>query len=211
MLKAKGGAGTVNPATGLLEFYDTGKKQGSYIWRTVGDSKVRSSHAERDGKTFSWDAPPEGGHPGEAYNCRCRAEELDCYNEKARRDEISVNQSKVDFEISQLTMLIHNKKLDIKTGEANMKDWEDFGFIGAVGGALSRFPNPIAKGLGIAAELVGAPSGLKIMAVLKKLKKDKADLRELEEKLRPLTSELKNLEAERKYAKEKLKKCQAGE
>ncbi|MEE8393530.1 MAG: phage minor head protein, partial [Rhodospirillales bacterium] len=64
--------GSINPHTGLMEFYEAGKKEGSYIWRTVGDSKVRSSHAERDGKVFSWDDPPEGGHPGEAPNCRCR-------------------------------------------------------------------------------------------------------------------------------------------
>lgn len=56
------------------------KKTGTYIWRTVGDSKVRSAHAERNGKTYSWDDPPEGGHPGEAPNCRCRAEDVkqDC-------------------------------------------------------------------------------------------------------------------------------------
>lgn len=44
-----------------------------YIWRTRGDSKVRSSHAKRDGQIFSWDDPPEGGHPGENYGCRCTA------------------------------------------------------------------------------------------------------------------------------------------
>lgn len=45
-----------------------------YIWRTRGDNKVRSRHAERDGQVFSWDNPPPGGHPGEDYNCRCTAE-----------------------------------------------------------------------------------------------------------------------------------------
>lgn len=51
-------------------------KKGKYIWRTRGDSKVRSAHAERDGMVFDWDNPPEGGHPGEAPNCRCRAEDV---------------------------------------------------------------------------------------------------------------------------------------
>lgn len=50
---------------------------GEYIWRTAGDGKVRSSHADRDGKTYSWDNPPEGGHPGEAPNCRCTAEDVE--------------------------------------------------------------------------------------------------------------------------------------
>lgn len=51
-------------------------KKGKYIWRTRGDSKVRSAHAERDGRVFEWNNPPEGGHPGEAPNCRCWAEDV---------------------------------------------------------------------------------------------------------------------------------------
>lgn len=47
---------------------------GTYIWRTVGDEKVRGHHASRNGKIFSWDDAPEGGHPAEDYNCRCWAE-----------------------------------------------------------------------------------------------------------------------------------------
>jgi hypothetical protein len=50
------------------------EKPGTYVWHTQGDGKVRSEHAERDGKIFSWDDPPEGGHPGEAPNCRCWTE-----------------------------------------------------------------------------------------------------------------------------------------
>jgi len=45
-----------------------------YVWRTRRDGKVRSSHAEREGQVFSWDDPPEGGHPGADYGCRCTAE-----------------------------------------------------------------------------------------------------------------------------------------
>lgn len=47
-----------------------------YIWRTVGDERVRSSHISKDGKRFRWDKPPEGGHPGEPINCRCTAEPI---------------------------------------------------------------------------------------------------------------------------------------
>lgn len=47
-----------------------------YVWRTVRDERVRSEHAEREGQTFSWDDPPEDGHPGEPINCRCSAEPL---------------------------------------------------------------------------------------------------------------------------------------
>lgn len=57
----------------------------NYTWRNSQDERVRGnpngryprakpSHWAREGKKFSWDDPPEGGHPGEAVLCRCRAE-----------------------------------------------------------------------------------------------------------------------------------------
>lgn len=46
-----------------------------YIWRTVRDARVRDSHADKEGRIFSWDKPPsDTGHPGEDYQCRCYAE-----------------------------------------------------------------------------------------------------------------------------------------
>ncbi len=45
-----------------------------YIWRTRGDDKVRPSHASNSGRFFAWDDPPETGHPGQDYGCRCAAE-----------------------------------------------------------------------------------------------------------------------------------------
>ena len=56
-----------------------------YIWRTAQDERVRGdpsglypnatpSHFDREGQRFRWDDPPEGGHPGEAIQCRCTAE-----------------------------------------------------------------------------------------------------------------------------------------
>lgn len=47
-----------------------------YIWHTEQDSDVRSRHAIREGKTFSWENPPVGGHPGEDFGCRCWAENV---------------------------------------------------------------------------------------------------------------------------------------
>ena len=37
-----------------------------FVWRTRDDDKVRSSHAAHDDQVFSWDDPPERGHPGQA-------------------------------------------------------------------------------------------------------------------------------------------------
>lgn len=45
-----------------------------YVWRTQRDARVRPEHAEREGKVFRWDAPPDGGAPGRAIGCRCVAE-----------------------------------------------------------------------------------------------------------------------------------------
>lgn len=46
-----------------------------YVWRSVQDSRVRPEHAERNGKTYSWNKAPAGGqHPGQEVRCRCRAE-----------------------------------------------------------------------------------------------------------------------------------------
>ena len=63
-----------------------------YTWRTAGDERVRGTpggispkgtHYERDGEVYSWDDPPgdpsdpaDGGHPGQAINCRCWSEPL---------------------------------------------------------------------------------------------------------------------------------------
>lgn len=45
-----------------------------YVWRSRDDALVRDLHVDHDDKIFFWDEPPEGGHPGEAWNCRCFAE-----------------------------------------------------------------------------------------------------------------------------------------
>jgi SPP1 gp7 family putative phage head morphogenesis protein len=48
-----------------------------YIWRTVGDERVRETHESVDGDYYSWDNPPsetDGNAPGEDYQCRCWAE-----------------------------------------------------------------------------------------------------------------------------------------
>jgi SPP1 gp7 family putative phage head morphogenesis protein len=45
-----------------------------FIWRTVGDERVRKEHQSLDGKKFAWEAPPAEGLPGEPINCRCEPE-----------------------------------------------------------------------------------------------------------------------------------------
>ncbi len=45
----------------------------SYQWLTVGDGRVRPTHAARNGEEFRWSDPPMGGPPGTEIRCRCRA------------------------------------------------------------------------------------------------------------------------------------------
>lgn len=58
----------------LNEFRFTQLGFDSYVWRTVGDNRVRHKHMERDGRLFRWSEPPSDGHPGFPINCRCGAE-----------------------------------------------------------------------------------------------------------------------------------------
>lgn len=44
-----------------------------YVWSSSLDERVRPEHAALEGQRFSWSAPPEPGHPGEDYQCRCVA------------------------------------------------------------------------------------------------------------------------------------------
>ncbi len=44
-----------------------------YTWSTSHDERVREEHAALDGQVFSWADPPEPGHPGEDFQCRCIA------------------------------------------------------------------------------------------------------------------------------------------
>ncbi len=69
----------------LTEIRQTNIGATKYTWRCSLDERVRGnpdglypkadpSHWDREGKVYSWDDPPEGGHPGEAPLCRCGAE-----------------------------------------------------------------------------------------------------------------------------------------
>ena len=68
--------GKLNSQLAQLEQMNPGVD--SYIWVTMGDSRVRPQHRERSGKRYYWKKPPEGGHPGYAIRCRCTA--AACYD-----------------------------------------------------------------------------------------------------------------------------------
>lgn len=47
-----------------------------YIWRNVGDERVRPEHVAREGRRYSYDNPPADGNPGQPIQCRCWAEPI---------------------------------------------------------------------------------------------------------------------------------------
>lgn len=70
-LIARDQIGKFNGNLTKLRQKDVGLKE--YRWSASNDDRVRPEHEERDGEVFSWDEPPDDGHPGEAVNCRCVA------------------------------------------------------------------------------------------------------------------------------------------
>lgn len=78
-----------------------------YVWYTQDDNRVREAHAERQGQVFSWDNPPEGGHPGQDYGCRCLALDYIPPFDKALKiaeleQQISEIQARIDWHNGQI-------------------------------------------------------------------------------------------------------------
>ncbi len=136
LLKENGGAGTVHPVTGLPAFSESEKKDGTYIWRTRGDGKVRSEHAERDGKEFSWDDPPDGGHPGEAPNCRCRAEDVEEDNKKC--DKLKNDVENARLHILPLKVEVREKGKSLLKAETAYMEKEERLFSLVLSAGLSE-------------------------------------------------------------------------
>ncbi len=45
-----------------------------FVWRSVGDRRVRPQHRARNGNRYAYDDPPDGEIPGEPILCRCYPE-----------------------------------------------------------------------------------------------------------------------------------------
>ena len=111
-----------------------------YIWRTKGDDKVRSAHAAREGFIFNKHIPPEGGNPGEDYNCRCWAEPYEPEKYKNKQTFVDLggldmfkdlqNEMKpVDFNLEGLPQYAQNDNADIATDAVFSKNEEKKPYI----------------------------------------------------------------------------------
>jgi len=48
----------------------------SYVWRSMADERVRPTHQDFDGKTYTWKKGSPEGHPGFPIQCRCVADPI---------------------------------------------------------------------------------------------------------------------------------------
>lgn len=84
-LIARDQSSKLNATLTQVRHQDVGIKK--YRWSTSGDERVRTSHAENDGKIFSYDDPPATGHPGHEINCRCV--QIPVLDEKSVQEKIT--------------------------------------------------------------------------------------------------------------------------
>ncbi len=112
---------------------------GAYIWRTLGDDKVRSSHAVLNGAVKLWSDSPE---PGEEFGCRCWAEPVYGAPNKTfdpARDAVKPSIGPVEILLGGLVLkgglnigrtilnaLIKSLKRSIKLNEAQTKNLARF-------------------------------------------------------------------------------------
>lgn len=88
--------GTVRPGDHTIAALNLAMAEapdGQYVWRSVGDGRVRGAHAALDGQQRQWSDSPD---PGEDFNCRCWADPVsaaggpqgppDCREEKQAAD-----------------------------------------------------------------------------------------------------------------------------
>lgn len=191
-----------------------------YIWSTSGDERVRDSHAENDGKIFSYDDPPATGNPGDQINCRCVAIPYfgDKVEQKAEEveqsQEIDRNQEELQFVERMLGEEESNKARDrLNTASEFIKQHklsqnEALSVIGYTGSFYKDFNKALRTGtatpkitryenlLNTALEKLPKFSGISYRAVQKLSKEDLARYKEGEVVTEPFfvsTSELKKV------------------
>lgn len=99
--------------------------EGSYIWRTVEDDKVRANHAQYNRTTRAWSDSPD---PGEDYNCRCWAEpthKSSCDEEKEKYEELQKRVKELSEKFNDL--LLQLDKLEQENNKLIMSAQKSLG------------------------------------------------------------------------------------
>ena len=183
------------------------KNDGLYIWRTASDSKVRSTHANREGKVYSWSNPPEGGHPGEDFNCRCRAEERDCTIQWVELRDIVKELVPLGAELSQVNRKIHNLRITIEQNRAGIKDLEIAASILAMGRVLDFIPHPLARAVKVASQITKVMVAVKLRTIRAEFEVNLTKLKELEKEQPELGKKVRSLKIKERIAQQAHDKC----
>lgn len=189
------------------------KKKRKYIWRTVGDSKVRSSHAALDGTVRDLSDSPD---PGEEFNCRCWAEFIDeknikknCDNEKRRKDEAQQKVKelserlndlllRLDKLIEQNNQLVANAQKSLGVRIVSYILTLPFDRLGFLGELLQRYFESI-----ISAELIDAAENF-----MRQLWATKQKAQHVRDQIQIVFSQLEHAAKELEGAEKRLEECQ---
>ena len=219
-LIARDQSAKINASLTRARHEEMGIKQ--YIWSTSGDERVRDSHAENDGKIFSYDDPPATGNPGDQINCRCVAIpyfgdklEQGAKEEIEQSQEIERKQEELQFVEQMLGEEESNKARDrLNTASEFIKQHklsqnEALSVIGYTGGFYKDFNKALRTGMATpkitryenllnkALEKLPKFNGISYRAVQKLSKEDLARYKEGEvvtESFFVSTSELKKVQ-----------------
>lgn len=192
------------------------KPDGHYIWRTVGDDKVRADHAKLNGQVRSWNDSPD---PTEDYNCRCWAEPIEekiiisdhknriciaiwnsLQRERGNLNEFYAQERKLDHDVkdleSEIKRLYNEIEKIIKEFLPNPEDLlkelmalESIAFLSQLGKALERAK--LIYDLSIIATLLGGIENFK-----KQIKQIKENMKEVQKEIKEKEKVVQNLEQE---------------
>ncbi|MBL6927817.1 MAG: hypothetical protein ISR44_01485 [Rhodospirillales bacterium] len=183
-----------------------------YTWRTVQDGKVRSSHADREGKVFLWTKPPKGGHPGEDFNCRCWAEqnvaEADkCYYKRLDKEEAQRKYEDHSAQLPSIEADIQNLKLEIEGYEYDLSILNQLYDAADIASNVITIPLPhtrIFGGFSVVAKVIFIA---KIHETEAAMREKNAELKELEEIQRILLRDNERLRVKFKFSEQAYEQC----
>ncbi|MCF8496738.1 MAG: hypothetical protein K9G62_08770 [Alphaproteobacteria bacterium] len=179
-----------------------------YVWRTRKDDRVRDEHAAREGRIFVWGFPPEGGHPGEDFNCRCWPEEIAEHKPERDRDRVCLDlmnaHNEVDAKIQEIQKQLSEIRNEISSREEKIQALE----VQIRDLAVASVPNPVTGKsklgpLGAIADVIDAAAKIyQIEQLREELNRLEKELKEFERQEAQLEREMAAAHKRRKDIEE---------
>ena len=183
-----------------------------YIWVTVGDNRVRDSHAALDGtiRTFG-----EGLMPGEEPNCRCSAEPVPKNKCEDEKDKVAEAEDRVEDLSNRLhDLMLELDRLIAQDDTVISKAQTNIGLQGLLPWILTI---PIGE-IGHIAELLRRYFGITITGDLAKAaeesRRQRRTIRQrvehIKDQIAIILAQLRKAAKELEKAKDKLRECMNG-